>query len=183
MAVDDADRTASGLGLLPTALAACFALSSTTLIAFSVISPEVVVELHLTYGQAGLVGAAYMLGYGLFQIPVSLAGMHFGSGRVLVAATLLMMVSSLLPCLFDGLELWLAARLLAGIAAGAVLPLGLHLLTHALSGPRLVRGIGLFVAGWGIGMTVAMLGAAPLLQIAGWRQVMVATTLFGLLVA
>src|SRR5262249_58426053 len=106
-----------------------------------------------------------------------------GGGRVLSWAPLLVAASFLLPCLFDGFVQWLIARLLAGIAAGAVLPLGLHLLTHALSGSRLVRGIGVFVAGWGIGMTVAMLGAAPLLQIAGWRQVMVATTLFGLLVA
>jgi predicted MFS family arabinose efflux permease len=183
MALRDAHGTAGGIGLLPPALGACFALSSTTLIAFSVVSPDVVAELQLSYGQAGVIAAAYMLGYGLFQIPVSLAGVLFGSGRVLFGATLLMAASSLLPCLFDGFVLWLIARLLAGIAAGAVLPLGLHLLTHALSGPRLVRGIGIFVAGWGIGMTVAMLGAAPLLQAAGWRQVMVATTLFGLFVA
>ncbi len=176
-------RREAGIGPLPVALAACFALSSATLSAFSVVSPDVVAELNLSYGQSGLIGAAYMLGYGLFQVPVSLLGVRFGSGRILVAATLLMGVSSILPCLLDGFGQWLIARLLSGIAAGAVLPLGLHLLAQFLSGARLVRAIGIFVSGWGIGMTLAMLGAAPVLQAAGWRQVMLATALFGMVVA
>src|SRR5262245_15919529 len=94
MALGDAHGTAGGIGLVPPALGACFALSSTTLIAFSVVSPDVVAELQLGYGQAGVIAAAYMLGYGLFQIPVSLAGVLFGSGRVLFGATLLMAASS-----------------------------------------------------------------------------------------
>jgi predicted MFS family arabinose efflux permease len=168
---------------LPVALAACFALSSTLLTSFAVLLPDIVAELGLSYGQAGMVGAAYMLGYGLFQVPLGLLATSLGAGRVLLAATLLMALSALLPCLASGFAVWLVARLLSGIAAGAVLPLGLHLLMHALSGPGLVRGIGVFVSGWGIGMTIAMLGAAPLLDMAGWRQVMMAVAAFGLLVA
>jgi len=48
-----------------------------------------------------------------------------------------------------------------------VLPLGIHLLTQAMSGPRLVKGLGVFIAGWGAGMTLAMLVAAPLLRAFG----------------
>lgn len=168
---------------LPAALAACFALSSVLLTSFAVVSPEIAKELRLSYSQTGMVGAAYMLGYGLFQVPLSLVAIRVGAGRVLLAATMLMAISSLLPCLASSFTMWLLARLLSGIAAGAVLPLGLHLLAHALSGPRLAKGIGVFVSGWGVGMTIAMLGAAPLLDAASWRQVMLATVAFGMLVA
>jgi MFS transporter, ACS family, hexuronate transporter len=173
---------AINLGWLPIALAACFALSSTTLTTFSVVSPDIVTELGLSYAQTGMVAAAYMLGYGLFQLPVSLLGDRLGHSRVLIAAATLMSVASLLPCLASSFAIWLIARLLMGIGGAAVLPLSLHLLTQEMSGPRLARGIGLFVSGWGIGMTIAMLGAAPLLDLAGWRQVMLATTLLGAVV-
>ena len=68
---------------LPLALAACFALAATMMTTFPIIAPDVVSELGLSYAQTGIITAAYLLGYGLFQIPASFLGIRVGSGRVL----------------------------------------------------------------------------------------------------
>jgi len=179
-------RTDSGmlprLGRLPFALAACFSLAATMLTTFPTVSPDVVSELGLSYAQAGAIGAAYMLGYGLFQLPASFLGIRLGSGRVLFGATVLMSAVALLPCFVASFFGWLISRLVMGIAGAAVLPLGIHLLTQAMSGPRLLKGLGVFLSGWGIGMTLAMLGAAPLLHAFGWRAVLMMSTALGVIV-
>jgi ACS family hexuronate transporter-like MFS transporter len=152
------------------------------LTSFPIIAPYVVSELSLSYTEAGVVGAAYTFGYGVFQIPASLLGMRLGSGRVLLAATVLMCASALLGVFGGGYGSWIVSRLLLGVGGAAVLPLSLHLMTVALSGKRLVRGIGIFVAGWGLGMTLALLGAAPILYAFGWREVLLATIVLGVVV-
>jgi len=173
---------AAGLGRLPFALAACFALSATMLTTFAIVSPDVMSELGLNYGQTGVIAAAYMLGYGLFQIPASVLGIRLGSGRVLVGAAVLMSAAALVPVLLPSHAGWVISRLATGIGGAAVLPLGIHLLARMMSGPRLVKGLAVFVSGWGVGMTLAMLGAAPLVGSGGWRTVMLASAVFGVLV-
>jgi predicted MFS family arabinose efflux permease len=176
------DAPAAGLGRLPFALAACFALSATTLTTFAIVAPDVVSELGLSYAHTGLITAAYMLGYGLFQLPASFLGIRLGTGRVLVGAAVLMSAAALVPLLVESNAGWVISRLAMGIGGAAVLPLSIHLLTRAMSGPRLVKGLAVFVAGWGAGMTLAMLGGAPLLDASGWRAVMLASAALGVLV-
>jgi predicted MFS family arabinose efflux permease len=174
-----AGSTQSAVGRLPVALAACFALSASMLTVFPIVSPEVVSELAFTYAEIGWIGAAYMLGYGLFQLPASLLGVRFGSARVLVGAIAMMSVSALLPCLTGGFAGWMASRFMMGVGGAAVLPLSIHLLTRAMSGRRLVKGLSIFISGWGVGMTLAMLGAAPVLRLWGWRAVLVISAMLG----
>src|SRR5258708_10229693 len=69
-----------------------------------------------------------------------------------------------------------------GISGAAVLPRSIHLLSQGMSGPRLVRGLAVFVSGWGIGTSVAMVGAATLLRAGGWRQVMLVAAVLGIAV-
>lgn len=173
--------TRSSTDRLPWALAACFGLSAVTMTTFPLVSPEVVVQLGLNYTQTGVIAAAYMFGYGLFQVPASFLGMRLGSGRVLSVAMATMTVATLLP-LFGGASLWVASRFVLGIAGAAVLPLSIHLLTQVMTGARLVKGVGVAVSGWGSGMTLAMLGAAPLLHMAGWRAVLLAASTLGVVV-
>jgi predicted MFS family arabinose efflux permease len=167
---------------LPFATGACFGLAATMLTSFPIIAPYVVSELRLSYSETGLITAAYMFGYGVFQIPLSLLGLRIGSGRVLLGATLLMCASALIGVFSTGYAVWIVSRFLLGVGGAAVLPLSLHLLAGALEGDRLMRGIGIFVAGWGLGMTVALLGAAPILYVSGWRDVLLATVALGILV-
>lgn len=171
-----------GVERIPYALGACFALSAMMMTIFPILSPDVVVELGLSYGETGFVTAAYLLGYGLFQIPASLLGIRIGAGRVLYGATILMSVAAILPCLVNSLPLWLISRFLMGVGGAAVLPLSIQLLIGTLTGPALLKGLGTFISGWGIGMTLAMIVAAPLLHITGWRLVTVMSAALGLVV-
>jgi predicted MFS family arabinose efflux permease len=178
----DGGTSGAELGRLPFAVGACFALSAAMLTTFPIVSPDVVSELRLSYAQTGVIAAAYLFGYGLFQLPASLLGVRLGSGRVLIGATVLMSMSSLVPYFVASYPGWVVSRLLMGIGGAAVLPLSIHLLTRAMSGPRLVRGLAVFVSGWGIGMSLAMVGAAPLLHAVGWRQVMLMSAVLGIAV-
>jgi ACS family glucarate transporter-like MFS transporter len=149
---------------------------------FPIVAPDVVSELRLSYAQAAIIAAAYMLGYGLFQLPASFLGISVGSGRVLSSAIVLMSAVALVPCLLVSPSSWIVSRLVMGIAGAAVLPLSIHLLTFAMSGSQLVKGLGITISGWGFGMALAMLGAAPLLHIVGWRAVMLASAALGVIV-
>lgn len=167
---------------IPFALGACFALSAMMMTIFPILSPDVVSELGLSYAQTGIVTAAYLLGYGLFQIPASFLGIRIGARRVLYGATVLMSVATVLPCVLNSFPSWLFSRFLMGVGGAAVLPLSIQLLIGVLAGPALLRGLGIFISGWGIGMSLAMIGAAPLLYATGWRPVMVMTAALGLVV-
>ena len=149
---------------------------------FPAVSPEIVSELGLSYTQTGIITAAYMLGYGLFQLPASFLGIRMGSGRVLLGATILMSLAAPLPCLTARPAVWVVSRFVLGVAGAAVLPLSVHLLTKAMTGVGLVKGLGVAISGWGIGMTLAMLGAAPLVHVVGWRAVLLAAAAIGLVV-
>ena len=177
-----AEKAQWGLIRLPIALAACFALSASMLTAFPIVSSEVASELGFTYAEIGWVGAAYMLGYGLFQLPASLLAVRFGSSRVLTGAVVLMSIGALLPCLFSSFVGWLLSRFMMGVGGASVLPLSIHLLTQAMRGRRLVRALSIFISGWGVGMTLAMLGAVPVLRIWGWRGVLLTSAALGVVV-
>jgi predicted MFS family arabinose efflux permease len=177
-----AEKAQWGLIRLPIALAACFALSASMLTAFPIVSSEVASELGFTYAEIGWVGAAYMLGYGLFQLPASLLAVRFGSSRVLTGAVVLMSVGALLPCLFSSFVGWLLSRFMMGVGGASVLPLSIQLLTQAMRGRRLVRALSIFISGWGVGMTLAMLGAVPALRMWGWRGVLLTSAALGVVV-
>ena len=171
-----------GLGLLPFATAACFALAAATLTSFPIIAPEVTSELHLSYSEVGGITAAYLFSYGLFQIPSALLGLQFGSGRILLAAVAVMSCSALVGTFATSYAGWIVSRALLGVGGAVVFPLSLHLLTQAFSGRRLVTGIGIFVSGWGLGITLALFGAARILRAFGWREVLFAAVALGVVV-
>src|SRR5262249_1958087 len=97
-------------------------------------------------------------------------------------AMFLMSAAAIIPCALDNFSGWASSRLIMGIAGAAVLPLSIHLLTLATSGPQLVKGLSIAISGWGFGITLAMLGAAPLLHLIGWRAVMLGSAALGLVV-
>src|SRR4029450_5986347 len=99
----------------------------------AVVSPDVVAEAELSYAQSGVITAAYMLGYGFFQLPASFLGIRMGSGRVLLGATALMGASALVPVVMATFAGWTISRFIMGMAGAAVLPLSIHLLTRATS--------------------------------------------------
>lgn len=178
--VDEEPRALPQSDRIPFALAACFALSAAMMTIFPIISPDVVLELGLNSSETGIITAAYLLGYAIFQIPASVLGVRIGPGRVLCGATLVMSAAAIAACLLNSLSGWVIARFVMGVGGAAVLPLSIQLLIDLFCGPRLLKGLGIFIAGWGTGITVSMIGAAPLLEQVGWRSVLIMSALLGL---
>jgi predicted MFS family arabinose efflux permease len=168
--------------LLIAATAAAFGLAAATLATFPLVSPYLADDLHLTYTQVGGIAAAYFITSALFQIPAGLLGTRLGSRRCLLWAIGVMSVFGAAGAIAPDYRSWLVTRALAGAGSAAVLPLSVHLLTHSLTGSRLVKGLGVFVSGWGIGTTVVLAAGALVLSVVGWRSLLLGVAALGIFV-
>jgi predicted MFS family arabinose efflux permease len=87
--------------------------------------PRLASEFNVTLGRASLVITVFAVAYGLAQALFGPLGDRFGKLRVITWACLAAAVASLLCALAPGYHALLAARLLAGATAAAVIPLAM----------------------------------------------------------
>ncbi|MES2715178.1 MAG: MFS transporter [Pseudomonadota bacterium] len=87
--------------------------------------PRLASEFQITLGQASLVITVFAVAYGLAQALFGPLGDRFGKLRVITWACVASALSSLLCALAPGHDSLLAARLLAGGTAAAVIPLSM----------------------------------------------------------
>ncbi len=87
--------------------------------------PRLATEFHISLGQASLVITVFAVAYGLSQALFGPLGDRFGKLRVITWACLASAATSLLCALAPDHPSLLAARLLAGATAAAVIPLAM----------------------------------------------------------
>jgi predicted MFS family arabinose efflux permease len=87
--------------------------------------PRLAGEFQITLGQASLVITVFAVAYGLSQALFGPLGDRFGKLRVITWACVASALTSLLCALAPGHHSLLAARLLAGCTAAAVIPLAM----------------------------------------------------------
>ena len=87
--------------------------------------PRLAAEFHTTLGQAAQVITAFSVAYGLSQLLFGPLGDRYGKYRVIGWAAMASAATALLCALAPGHATLLAARLLAGASAGAVIPLAM----------------------------------------------------------
>ena len=87
--------------------------------------PRLATEFHISLGQASLVITVFAVAYGLSQALFGPLGDRFGKLRVITWACMASAVTSLLCALAPDHPSLLAARLLAGATAAAVIPLAM----------------------------------------------------------
>ncbi|MEO8279948.1 MAG: MFS transporter, partial [Ideonella sp.] len=87
--------------------------------------PRLAQEFSVSLGQASQVITIYSISYGLSQLVFGPMGDRFGKYRVVAWACMASALTSLLCAMATGHSTLLAARLLAGISAAAVIPLSM----------------------------------------------------------
>ena len=124
--------------------------------------------------------SALLLAYGLSQIPSGALAGRFG-GRVVVVGFGIIALGSGLFALSSDFYVLLAARVLQGLGAGAMLPSAGVLLARLVPVNRLGRAWAIYGAGSALGNLFSFLVLARLGAAAGFRSVFVAALVLALL--
>lgn len=135
----------------------------------AVVGPDLVHDFHLTAAQLGLVPAAYLCAFALFQLPLGLLLDHFGPRRVQAALLCLSAIGSMLfSQAVTHFDLVLASGLIGlGFAGG--LMASFKAITLWLPPDRIALGNGCIMAFGGLGTVAATVPANWAAETFGWR--------------
>lgn len=141
-------------------------------------------QLGLSQQQIGWLEWAFVVGYGVFQIPIGMLAEKFGSRRTLVwmglTAFLAMILTPIAPSLYQGRELFLCLlclQLLLGAAQAATFPVSAGLFQAWFPANRWAYVVGLQTMGLQLGAAATPPLIASLMSEFGWRNALFWTTL------
>ncbi len=134
-------------------------------------------DLGLSQVAIGWLEQAFVIGYGLFQMPGGIFGQRFGARRTFViigvAACIAMVATSAGPALFSGRVLFaelLGAQLLLGIAQAAIFPVSAGVFETWFPPKRWAFVQGLQTMGLQLGAAMTPPLVATLLHLFGWQR-------------
>jgi MFS family permease len=134
------------------------------------------------YAVGGLIGSLLFAGYALTQFPAGYIGDRFGHRTVIVIAILWAALATVASGLVTALIGLVALRVATGLGAGMFYSNDRTVITQQTPFERRSLGMGVVISGLSLGITLAYLSAAPLLDWGaqvfgagqGWRMPFVA---------
>ena len=133
------------------------------------VSPELIADLGLGYGELGTLIGLYFLPGVAIALPGAALGRRFGDTRVVGIGLGLMVVGGLTTALAPGLAMLAAGRLVSGIGAVLLNVLMSKMATDWFAGERdLTLAMAVLVNSFPVGLGLATLTLAPLSARAGW---------------
>jgi predicted MFS family arabinose efflux permease len=137
----------------------------------AVLSPDLVRDLRLDASGLGLLTSAYLLAFGLFQLPLGLLLDRFGPRRVNAALLFVAACGAALFSRGDGVAALVAGRALIGLGVSACLMASIKAFTLWFPLGRLATLTGWLMASGGLGALAASAPLEALLRVATWRDV------------
>ncbi len=156
-------------------------LSASWFVAYSAVLPLTRAEWGLSASEAGLIQAAFHLGYLTSLFIVGFIADHYGAKRAWLATGVAAWVSPFLFAFFaDGLHsaLWLHA--LTGLCGGGSYTPVLALINDNVPATRRGRAMGYLIASSSAGYAAALGVAGWVLQFSGWREALAAVAVMPL---
>jgi len=139
----------------------------------AVAAPNLVSDVGVTAGELGLLTAAYLLAFALFQLPLGVLLDRFGPRKVQAALLVVAGAGSLLFSMgWDAASLGLA-RGLIGLGFAGGLMSGFKAVVHWLPEERRALGNACIMAFGGLGVIAATVPAEFAIEQFGWRAVFV----------
>lgn len=139
----------------------------------SAMVPELMRDFEVSAGALGQLSAYYFYAYAAMQIPTGILSDHWGPRRLLLGATAVAGVGSLLFATADGIAMAAAGRLLIGAGAGFGFVCTLKIVTQWFPARRMALLSGLTMT---LGMAGGIAGQGPVavgVATFGWRPIMV----------
>lgn len=154
--------------------------------AFSFLTPFIAPELKLTNTQIGLIGGAFSLAWALSGLTAGTLSDRFGRRKaILIVATIVFALSSVLSGMAPTFIMMLGARMLMGVAEGGIMPITQTLIAAEVEPKRrgLAQGI---TQNFGANLLANSLGPIIVVWMAnefGWRNAFYLVALPGFLMA
>jgi EmrB/QacA subfamily drug resistance transporter len=174
--VDDTATTSTvkGGALAGLGLAVVLGAQVVVVLDFSIVNvalPDISSELHASSTSVQWVVTAYAITFGgLLVLGGRLADL-FGRRRLFVGGLIAFAIASAAGGLAVDFRVLVAARAVQGIAAAAVAPAALSILTTSFHGPSRTRVLGYYGATASVGFVLGLLLGGVLVQTGGWRAV------------
>lgn len=161
---------ASPTPTLVVASVAAFMTSLDTMVVTTAL-PRIRADLGGTVGRLEWTMNAYYLAFACLLITAAGLGDRFGRRRVLIMGLVLFGLSSLGAALAPGLGILIAARLVQGAAAAAIMPLTLTVISEAYPPSTRAKAIGIWGALLGAGGVLGPLAGGGLVEWIGWPAI------------
>jgi EmrB/QacA subfamily drug resistance transporter len=133
--------------------------------------PEIRRDLGASLQLLQWVVNAYTLAFATLLMTMSALGDRLGRRRVFVGGTVMFTVASAAAALVEGPTALIAARAVQGVAAAAVMPLSLTLLTDQVPAGRRAAGIGIWGGVSGLGVALGPLVGGLVTNGLDWRWI------------
>jgi predicted MFS family arabinose efflux permease len=145
--------------------------------------PKIAADLAVGVQTAALLSTAFTFPYALVQPALGITGDFFGKTRLMNVCVLVVAISALICAVADSFALLVAMRMLAGIVAGGVFPIGMALVGDLVPIHQRQVAIARLL---GVALTANVLGASiagVIGDLLGWRGVFAVLGFFALAVA
>jgi predicted MFS family arabinose efflux permease len=159
---------------------AAFAASLSTR-ALDPMLPHIADDFAVDIVTAAGVAAGYMLTFGVVQPLIGPVADLFGKARLMVGCLVLLAVTNVLSAFTSSFVLLLAMRILAGVAAGGVVPVALSLTSDLVARDQRQVAIGRITAGVMIGTLLGASMTGLISDLRGWRGALGVLGILGLL--
>jgi predicted MFS family arabinose efflux permease len=138
------------------------------------IVPLLVEEFTISKTTAGLAISAAIFGSVLVQLPGGFLMDRYDNRRLMLAGTLMFAPVAVAGTMADGYYVFLAARTVAGLAAGGLFVLGTNVVAEVFAGPRQGFVTTLFLASAPVGFAVSQIAGPALGAAFGWEAPFIA---------
>lgn len=159
---------------------AAFAASLSTR-ALDPMLPIVADEFAIKIATAASIAASYMLTFGAVQPLMGPIADLLGKARLMVGCLALLAVTNILSAFANSFFPLLAARILAGVASGGVVPVALSFVSDLVAPEQRQVAIGRITAGVMIGTFLGASMTGLIGDLEGWREALVVLGILGLL--
>ncbi|HEX2215497.1 MAG TPA: MFS transporter, partial [Xanthobacteraceae bacterium] len=136
--------------------------------------PQIAADLNVEVRSAALLAAAFALPWALAQPFLGPAGDLLGKTKVIVVGLVVLAASSFAGGFAADYTVLFASRVVAGVSAAAVSPVGFALAADLLAPHERQIGIGRVLFASIFGQLVGAVGAGLLGDLVGWRGVLIA---------
>jgi MFS family permease len=137
----------------------------------AVVAPNLVADIGLTAAELGLLTAAYLFAFGIFQLPLGVLLDRFGPRRVQAVFLCSAATGSFLFSVADGLLALLGARALIGLGFAGGLMSGFKAVVLWVPEPRRPLANAAIMSFGALGILVATVPVELAVQAVGWRAV------------
>lgn len=129
--------------------------------------PALTSESAISYTALGTLMGVYLLPGGFLAIPSGWLGKRFGDKRLVVIGLAMMTLGGAVLATSQVYQIMLAGRLIAGIGAVLLNVLVTKMVTDWFAGSRIVTAMGVLIASWPLGISIALMIMAPLTEVLG----------------